>query len=72
MLVLARLLIASQLVGSVPEGLLEVYWTPDTQYRILSRLEVRENKQDENLLRQRRGVAPVVKVPKRQKVRQRP
>lgn len=33
---------------------LEVYWTPDTQNRILGRLEVRENKKDENLLRQRR------------------
>lgn len=51
---------------------LEVYWTPDTQTRILSRLEVRENKKDENLLRRRRGVVPVVKVPKRQKVRQKP
>ena len=51
---------------------LEVYWTPDTQNRILSRLEVRENTKDENLLRQRRGVVPVGKVPRRQKARQRP
>ncbi|MDN5586928.1 MAG: ATP-dependent RecD-like DNA helicase [Brevibacterium sp.] len=51
---------------------LEVYWTPDTQNRILSRLEVRENKKDENLLRRRRGVVPVVKVPRRQKARQTP
>ena len=51
---------------------LEVYWTPDTQNRILSRLEIRENKKDENLLRQRRGVVPVAKVPRRQKARQRP
>lgn len=51
---------------------LEVYWTPDTQNRILSRLEIRENKKDENLLRQRRGVVPVAKVPRRQKVRQIP
>ncbi|MBV7411825.1 ATP-dependent RecD-like DNA helicase [Dermabacteraceae bacterium TAE3-ERU27] len=51
---------------------LEIYWTPDTQNRILSRMEIRENKKDENLLQQRRGVVPVAKVPKRQKVRQRP
>jgi len=51
---------------------LEVYWTPSTQKRILDRLEVRENRKDENLLRQRRGVVPVTKVPRRQKVRQRP
>ncbi|UER54452.1 AAA family ATPase [Kineosporiaceae bacterium SCSIO 59966] len=51
---------------------LEVYWTPSTQKRILDRLEVRENRKDENLLQQRRGVIPVTKVPKRQKVRQRP
>lgn len=51
---------------------LEVYWTPETQNRILSRLETRENKKDENLLQQRRGVVPIAKVPKRQKVRQRP
>ena len=51
---------------------LEVFWTPDTQNQILSRLEVRENTKDENLLRERRGVTSVVKVPKRQKVRQRP
>lgn len=50
---------------------LEVYWTPDTQNRILSRLEIRENKKDENLLRQRRGVVPIAKVPRRQKARQR-
>ena len=51
---------------------LEVYWTPSTQKRILDRLEVRENRKDENLLRQRRGVVPVTKVPRRQKVRQSP
>lgn len=51
---------------------LEVYWTPSTQKRILDRLEVRENRKDENLLRRRRGVVPVTKVPRRQKVRQRP
>ena len=51
---------------------LEVYWTPSTQKRILDRLEVRENRKDENLLRQRRGVVPVTKVPRRQKARQSP
>lgn len=51
---------------------LEVYWTPSTQKRILDRLEVRENRKDENLLRQRRGVVPVTKVPRGQKVRQSP
>lgn len=51
---------------------LEVYWTPDTQNRILSRLEVRENKKDESLLQQRRRVVPVAKVPRRQKARQIP
>lgn len=51
---------------------LEVYWTPETEKRILGRLEVRENTKDENLLRQRRGVQPVAKRPKRQKVRQTP
>ncbi len=51
---------------------LEIYWTPKTQYRILNRLEVRENNKDKNLLQQRRGVVPVAKVPRRQKTRQRP
>jgi AAA domain/UvrD-like helicase C-terminal domain len=51
---------------------LEVFWTPETQQRILSRLAVRENMKDENLLRARRGVIPVAKRPKRQNTRQRP
>ncbi len=51
---------------------LEVFWTPETQQRILRHLAVRENMKDENLLRIRRGVMPVVKRPKRQKVRQGP
>ena len=51
---------------------LEVYWTPGTQKRILDRLEVRENKKDENLLQRRRGVKTVTKVARRQKVRQAP
>lgn len=48
---------------------LEIYWTPQTQKRILNRLVVHENTKDESLLRQRRGVVPVTKRPKREKVR---
>lgn len=51
---------------------LEVFWTPETQHRILSRLAVRENTKDENLMRVRRGVTPVAKRPKLQKARQLP
>ncbi|WP_406245422.1 ATP-dependent RecD-like DNA helicase [Microbacterium sp. M] len=51
---------------------LGIYWTPETQHRILSRLAVHENTKDENLLRTRRGVTPVAKRPKRQKDRARP
>lgn len=51
---------------------LEVYWTPETQQRVLSRLAVRENMRDESLLRARRGVTPVATRPRRNKVRQQP
>ncbi|MER6784736.1 AAA family ATPase [Streptomyces sp. NPDC000658] len=51
---------------------LEVFWTPETQHRILSHLAVRENTKDENLMRVRRGVTPVAKRPKLQKARQLP
>ncbi|MFI8787114.1 ATP-dependent RecD-like DNA helicase [Streptomyces sp. NPDC055105] len=51
---------------------LEVFWTPETQQRILSRLAVRENTKDENLMKVRRGVIPVAKRPRRQKARQLP
>ncbi|MEU8988658.1 ATP-dependent RecD-like DNA helicase [Streptomyces sp. NPDC048558] len=51
---------------------LEVFWTPETQHRILSRLAVRENTKDEHLMRIRRGLVPVEKRPKRQKTRQLP
>lgn len=51
---------------------LEVFWTPETQKRVLDRLEVRENVKDERLLQARRGVQPVTKRPRRQKVRQAP
>ncbi|MGV4891400.1 ATP-dependent DNA helicase [Streptomyces viridosporus] len=48
---------------------LGVFWTPETQQRILSRLAVRENIKDENLLRARRAVTPLGARPKRQKAR---
>lgn len=51
---------------------LEVFWTPETQQRILSRLAIRENTKDENLLKVRRGVAPIAARPKRQQARKRP
>jgi UvrD-like helicase C-terminal domain len=51
---------------------LGVFWTPETQQRILSRLAVRENTKDENLLKVRRGVTPLGTRPKRQKERLRP
>lgn len=51
---------------------LGVFWTPETQQRILSRLTVRENTKDESLLKARRGVTPLGKRPKLQKTRQRP
>jgi ATP-dependent exoDNAse (exonuclease V) alpha subunit len=51
---------------------LGVFWTPETQQRILSRLTVRENTKDENLLKVRRGVTPAGSRPKRQKKRLQP
>jgi hypothetical protein len=51
---------------------LGVFWTPETQQRILSRLAVRERTKDESLLKARRGVVPVESRPKRQKERLRP
>ncbi|MFE2412703.1 ATP-dependent RecD-like DNA helicase [Kitasatospora sp. NPDC059408] len=51
---------------------LEVFWTPETQHRILSRLAVRENTKDEHLMKIRRGLTPVEKRPKRGKTRQLP
>ncbi|MCG7305327.1 ATP-dependent RecD-like DNA helicase [Pseudoglutamicibacter albus] len=48
---------------------LEIYWTPDIQNRVLSRLEVLENSKDEILLQQRRGISRITKVPKRGKTR---
>lgn len=51
---------------------LGVFWTPETQQRILSRLAVRENTKDESLLKARRGVTPLGARPRRQKQRPRP
>lgn len=51
---------------------LEVFWTPETQHRILSRLAVRENTKDEHLMKIRRGLVPVERRPRRQKTRQMP
>jgi hypothetical protein len=51
---------------------LGIFWTPETQQRILSRLAIRENAKDEHLLKLRRGVQPVGTRPKRQKVRRQP
>lgn len=51
---------------------LEIFWTPETQQRILGRLAIRENTKDEILLKARRGVVPVARRPKRQKTRQQP
>lgn len=51
---------------------LGVFWTAETQQRILSRLAVRENTKDENLLKVRQGVEPLAVRPKRRKERLRP
>lgn len=51
---------------------LRVFWTPETQQRILSRLTVSENTKDENLLKRRRGLTPVGRRPRRQQSRQQP
>ena len=51
---------------------LKIYWTPETQKRILTRMVVNENTKDEALLRARRGVAPVAPRPRMQHSRQTP
>lgn len=48
---------------------LGIFWTPETQQRVLSRLAVRENTKDESLLKARRGLTPLAGRPKRQKGR---
>ncbi|MCA0297251.1 MAG: ATP-dependent RecD-like DNA helicase [Actinobacteria bacterium] len=51
---------------------LKIFWTAETQQRILSRLAVRENMKDENLLRARRGLTTCAPRPRRQASRSRP
>lgn len=51
---------------------LAIFWTPETQQRILSRLAIRENAKDESLLRARRGLQPVAARPRLQRMRQLP
>lgn len=51
---------------------LKIYWTPETQKRILSRMAVSENVKDESLLRARRGITPVAQRPRLHQVRQTP
>ncbi|MEU2058929.1 ATP-dependent RecD-like DNA helicase [Streptomyces sp. NPDC013455] len=51
---------------------LEVFWTPETQQRVLSRLAVRENGRDDHLLKVRRGVTPVARRPRIQTARRQP
>lgn len=51
---------------------LKIYWTPETQQRILSRLIVKENTKDESLLQARRGLSSVSNRPRMQKVRATP
>jgi helicase, putative len=51
---------------------LGIFWTPETQQRILARLAVRENIKDESLLKVRRGIIPLNARPKRLKERFRP
>ncbi len=43
---------------------LEVYWTPQTQARILDRLTPRDITTDESILQQRRGLVPVTRRPR--------
>lgn len=47
---------------------LKIYWTPETQQRVLDNLAVRENWKDESLLQSRRGIMPVVKKKKKKSV----
>ncbi|TDK25840.1 helicase [Arthrobacter crusticola] len=51
---------------------LGIFWTPEAQKRILSRLDVKENTKDEALLKMRRGIKPLTKRPRRQKARNLP
>ncbi|ADG73353.1 helicase, putative [Cellulomonas flavigena DSM 20109] len=49
--------------------LLKVFWTPETQHRVLSRLAIRENVKDESLLKARRGLTPTGRRPRLSKER---
>lgn len=51
---------------------LSIFWTAETQQRILSKLATRDSTKDENLLKARRGVVPLGPRPKRSKERSRP
>lgn len=51
---------------------LEVFWSPETQHQVLSRLAARETSKDENLLRLRRGLVPVANRAKRKLTRELP
>ncbi len=51
---------------------LQIFWTPETQQRILSRLAIRENIKDDSPLRARRGLAACAPRPRRNRVRQSP
>lgn len=51
---------------------LSIFWTPDTQQRVLSQMGVRESPTDRSLLKARRGIATVQKVPLRSHRREKP
>lgn len=51
---------------------LKIYWTAETQKRILTRMIVSENTKDEALLRARRGISPVTQRPRLQHARRKP
>lgn len=49
---------------------LEIYWTRDSQYRILNRMEVGGQTKDEVILQQRRGVSPVARTNRQRRQQQ--
>lgn len=51
---------------------LSIFWTPGTQQRVLSQMGVRESPTDRSLLKARRGIASVQKVPLRSHRRENP
>lgn len=51
---------------------LKIYWTAETQKRVLNRMTVSENTKDEAILRVRRGITPVAQRPRLEHVRQKP